>query len=227
MRARLAVIVFLCIVLELACSSADFDTAALTTEQDAGDDTTPAETAPATDSRTGEDDAPSHHDSAPPADTGAAIDTATSSDTSTTLDTPAPTDTTTTPDASTAGFIFPKSSDSRSMVEDPYFGLPGDFIKGTRTTSLATAHRFSGVFQYENDLTGGSLSIDVFINGTKIGSIGPIAVGTTPPASFDFSFAPIAGPTFDVKYIAAPAADRLGTILVSFDVSSVLMEGTP
>lgn len=123
-------------------------------------------------------------------------------------------------------FFMPKSSDTRHLVEDPYMGLPGDFLEGSRSTTLSSARRFSGAFDYENNLSGGSLSLDVTINGTKVGTIGPITATpkTAPPATFDFSFAAIAGPTFIIRYTANPSADRLGTIGVHFDVSMVRLD---
>lgn len=215
-----------------SCSSADFDTAALTSDDDSGDagvetssslDTgaSSSDTRPATDSGA-HDDTSSSPDTSPAADTGTIVDSGSIADSGTVLDSIA----VDTPTSSSASFLMPKSSDTRHLVEDPYMGLAGDYIEGTRSTSLASATRFSGSFDFENDLSGGSLSIDVYINGTKVGSIGPITASpkTAGPLSFDFSFAAIAGPSFDVKYVANPAVDRLGTIGVHFDATTVRLD---
>ncbi len=222
----------LSLVAALGCSSADFDTSDPLTVDDSGAQLEDAlETSPATDTAHDThviDDAIAEHndsmgdvgapESSPPVDTGT-----TSPDTSTTIDTGSVVDV---PTSSSASFLFPKSSDTRHLVEDPYMGLSGDYLEGSRTTTLSSARRFSGGFLFENDLTGGSLSLDVSINGTKVGSIGPIDATpkTSAPVSFDFSFAPIAGPTFDVRFDAHPSADRLGTIGVTFDASMVRLD---
>lgn len=127
-------------------------------------------------------------------------------------------------DTPLVGFIFPRSSDSRSLAEDPYMFKVGDWLQGARSSSLSSAHHFAGVFQYENALTGGELSLEVSINGVHVGTIGPITPASTSPASFDLSFAPIAGPSYVIRYDANPSADRLGTVGVAFDVSYVILE---
>ncbi|MBL8719629.1 MAG: hypothetical protein JNL79_26815 [Myxococcales bacterium] len=123
----------------------------------------------------------------------------------------------------TASFIFPTATDTAVISKDPYFWNLGDYYQGVRTTALASATSFSSSIGLSNSITCGSLTVDVSLNGTKIGGL-TITAGTSPvPANF--TFPAITGPTYTIRYRATKTVESgCGSVTFNEGTSTVTLK---
>ena len=121
--------------------------------------------------------------------------------------------------------VFPQSTDTHVMVHDPYMWNTGDYVEGSRTTSLASATSLSGTFDVTNSLAaGGFIDIDVYLNSKKVGSFTfSNTSGSSVPISL--SFAAVAGPTYDIKYLETnTVAPGAGSVTIDYDVAHITLK---
>jgi hypothetical protein len=174
-------------------------------------------------------------------DTGDGVDSTVGVDTGTGIDT-APVDTgvkdtgpkdtgvpDTGPPPTDAGtgvdIVFPKSTDTHVMVYDPYMWNSGDYVQGSRTTSLASATSLSGSFEITNSLaSGGFIDIDVYLNSKKVGTFTFSSTsGATIPISL--SFPAVVGPTYVIKYLETnTVASGAGSITITYDTAHITLK---
>jgi len=125
-------------------------------------------------------------------------------------------------DAGLTTFLFPTASDTAVIKTDPYMWNKGDHYEGTRSTTLAQATELTGQFIVVfNQLSPcGTIFLDVFLNGTKIGTAN--ATQLTGSVALSFQFAPIAGPTYTLRYeVASTVPTACGAAWFSTMSSSV------
>lgn len=123
--------------------------------------------------------------------------------------------------ATGATITFPIFSDTFSIYYDPNFWNAGDFIQGSRSTSLSSITSITGNVGIANSLTCGSLNIEVSINGGVVGTMNVLPTsGTKIPLSL--TFAAKTGPSYVLKYRAANTVKSgCGVITINED-STVL-----
>lgn len=94
---------------------------------------------------------------------------------------------------------FPQAGDTRVGADGLYFWRLGDYVQGTRATSLPSVGRVDVSLVVDpNVLTCDTQSVGVRINSVMVGSFN-IAPGQN-LLTTSFTFAPIAGPTYVVRY---------------------------
>lgn len=95
---------------------------------------------------------------------------------------------------------FPISSDTRFGAGGGlYFWRAGDYVEGTRSTSISSVRSVDMFLTLEfNGLTCDTQDVELRINGVSVGSFS-IASGATSVAR-TFSFPSIAGPTYTLRY---------------------------
>jgi hypothetical protein len=95
-------------------------------------------------------------------------------------------------------FDFPGASDTSVTMLTNYWNM-GDYIEGTRTTSLPTITRLMmNVTTSANGLTCDTQDMDVIVNGTRVGGF-MIHSGQT-VITDSFTFAAITGPTYTIRF---------------------------
>jgi len=124
----------------------------------------------------------------------------------------------------TASFIFPTSTDTAVILYDPYFWNLGDYYQGVRTTTLPSATSFSSTIGVTNSISScGSLTVDVSLNGTKIGAVTFTAGVSAVPASF--TFPAITGPTYTIRYRATKTVESgCGALTFNEGTSTVTLK---
>ncbi|MFI5299876.1 MAG: hypothetical protein ACHREM_17450 [Polyangiales bacterium] len=123
-----------------------------------------------------------------------------------------------------ATFVFPKETDPRHLQDDPWMWHLGDWIEGTRDTSLPSVTTLSGVLKVDNQISDcGDYKIDVVLNQRTVGTV-------TLPAhaeslQIDLIFPRVAGPTYTLKYIGAEqVASGCGSIKLVYDTTEVTLK---
>jgi hypothetical protein len=97
---------------------------------------------------------------------------------------------------------FPVFADTYVIKYDPNFWNVGDYIQGSRATSLASITSISGTVGITNSLsTCGALDLIVSVNGTTVGTVKITNThGAAVPLSLTFPAA--TGPTYVIRYQA-------------------------
>lgn len=131
-----------------------------------------------------------------------------------------------------ADITFPATGDTKVISKDPYIWTSGDYIEGSRTTTLPSATSITGTWKITNSIgtcgllgtTTGKVNADVSINGTKVGSLViKSSTGTSVPISF--TFPAITGPTYKIRYqLTATVASGCGQIETSWDTSTLTLK---
>lgn len=186
-------------------------------------------------------------DSAPTSDTGAAPteDSGGTPDTSTpdtgapdsgtpdsgTPDTGAPDtgtpDTGTPPVDSGTGTVitFPVFTDTFVILKDPFFWNAGDYIQGSRATSLPSITSMTGTVGIENSLSScGALDLVVSINGTTVGTVKiTSASGTAVPLALTFPAK--TGPTYVLRFQAGNTVKSgCGSLTINEDTNKFTLK---
>ena len=168
-------------------------------------------------------------------DTGGIEDSSDAADASTDASTDADAKTDSIADADAAPteviFTFPSATDPRTVKGGTAWFNIGDFVQGSRATTLPKATGMKGTLEIGNSLgscgadagTTGSLDIRVSINGTTVGTI---AITKASPASvsFDVLFGVIPGPTYVIRYEEiTQVASGCGSITIKDDVAKLTL----
>ncbi len=98
----------------------------------------------------------------------------------------------------TTTVTFPSSSDTRVASAGLYFWRMGDYVEGTRTTTLPSLTSVSFALTLDsNGLTCDTQDVSLSINGVTVGSFS-IASGTMSVMQ-SFTFAAITGPSYTIR----------------------------
>jgi len=192
-----------------------------------------------TGSTTADSKVPSVDTSTGPTDTGSAVDTGTSpTDTGSAVDTmiedTAVADTAVADTGSTGSgeITFPATGDTKSIAKDPYIWTNGDYLEGSRTTTLASATSLTGTWNVTNSVgtcglfgtTTGKVNVDVLLNGTKVGAL-VIKGSTGASVPIALTFPAVTGPTYKLRYqLTATVASGCGQIETSWDTSKLTLK---
>ena len=103
-----------------------------------------------------------------------------------------------------------------------YFWTVGDWIQGTRGTSLGSTSSVSIHIAIDNYLSCDNDDFRMLINGIEVGRFTMLA--GSPTVDTSFSFAPISGPTYTLRYeVTRTVASGCGSIDFAPSGSSVTL----
>ena len=171
----------------------------------------PSTDSAAPDTTPGPDTAPPPDTAVPdtaPADTGPAPDTA-----------PPPADT-----GTGTTVTFPIFTDTFVIKYDPNFWNLGDYIQGSRTTTVPSITSMSGTLGIVNSMTCGTLAINVTVNGKVAGTVTVTSTsGNAVPLSL--TFAAITGPTYVLRYQAGNTIKSgCGSLSINEDTNKLTLK---
>lgn len=107
---------------------------------------------------------------------------------------------TVTPIATPETVTFPRSTDTMSPTHG-YLWTLGSYVQGSRTTSVATARSVDiRAAPVANGLTCDNQDMRMLINGVEVGRFSVVAGAGTAPIVRTFTFPPITGPTYTLRY---------------------------
>ena len=106
---------------------------------------------------------------------------------------------------------FPSASGDTVFPSNGRFLFAGDFVQGTRTTSLPDATGVSFTVNLPFETMTCNVPLGLAINGTPVGtfSVGP---GDTTGAG-SFSFAALTGPTYTLRYERVSSSNWVPSIM--------------
>src|SRR5690606_5291710 len=115
---------------------------------------------------------------------------------------------------------FPRTGDPRAIVSAPYMWHGGDFIQGTRTTSLPSITRAEMTLQLSyNGLTCDTQDTRLSINAVQVGTFS-IAPGATTAAQ-TLAFPALSGRTYALRLeTISTGASGCGAAALADDVST-------
>lgn len=123
---------------------------------------------------------------------------------------------------------FPMTGDSYTVQSYPYWWHSNDQAQGVRTLALSSVNALKmNLIIGENYLIpAAKVDMAVYVNDQQVGTF-TIVQGNT-SISKDFSFAPIAGPTYTLKLVETnDVLPNGGNVVIPPDVSTFQFEGTP
>jgi len=122
-----------------------------------------------------------------------------------------------------ATVTFPSAGDTRVASAGLYFWRSGDYVEGSRSTSLpSTSSAEISLVILPNSLTCDSQDVELRVNGTSVGSFSISSTDTTITRSF--SFPSIAGPNYTLRYQTVRAVGGgCGSAGYADDVSTVTL----
>jgi len=120
---------------------------------------------------------------------------------------------------------FPLPTDTSHTLEGgDYYWNAGDYVDGSRTTTLASTTSATIYIAVENSLSScGQQDMEMLINGIVVGNF-VISSGET-SVSATFTYAAIAGPTYDLRYqTTATVASGCGSAGFATSGSTVTLQ---
>lgn len=130
---------------------------------------------------------------------------------------------------------FPAMGDTVVQKSVGAFWNLGDYVTGSRTTTLPKVTSITGTFEIVNNLGSctppdagmmiGSADMRVFVNGVGVGIV-TIKQGSPSSIPYTFTFSAITGPVYNLRYEElTQVASGCGSFQIKLDVAKITLKG--